>query len=85
MDRVAWPICKTTLKALKPSKLPQNPVSIGEHIKKRRLEQRFSQKGLAQILGVNECTIWHWENNYYQPQTRFLSKIIEFLEYNPIN
>jgi DNA-binding transcriptional regulator YiaG len=81
MDRVAWPICKITCKVQKPSNIPQNPTSLGEYIKKRRLEQGLSQKELSEMLNVNECTIWNWENNYFKPQKRFIPKTIEFFGY----
>ena len=78
------PICKSTYRVPKPSKIPPNPVSIGEHIKKRRLEQGIFQKEVAKIIGVTENSIYNWENNLTKPPYRFLPKIIKFLSYNPL-
>ena len=84
MDIPALPICKITLRAQKPSNIPQNPVSIGEHIKKRRLEQGLFQREVAKIIGVTENSVYSWENNSTEPPNRFIPKIIEFLGYNPL-
>lgn len=79
MGRVAWPMCKMVICVQKPSNIPQNPVSIGEHIKKRRLEQGLLQRELAEILEVTTDTIRNWEHNRRHPQKHRIPKIIEFL------
>lgn len=80
----ALPFCKVSLKSSKPSKIPKNPVSLGEHIKKRRLEQGLFQKDVAKVLGVAETTIWMWENNRSNPQINLLPKIKNFLGNLPL-
>ncbi len=67
----------------KPSKIPQNPVSIGDHIKKKRLERQFTQLQLARLIGVEETSIYNWENNRSRPKVYLLPKVIEFLGYVP--
>ena len=79
----ALPICQITLKAQKPSPIPQNPQSIGEHIRKRRLEQNLFQKDVAHIIGVEETSIYNWEKNLSKPSITYVPKIIEFLGYIP--
>jgi len=71
------------LKAQKPSNIPQNPQSLGEHIRKRRLEQNLFQKDVARIIGVEETSIYNWEKNLSTPSIKYIPKIIEFLGYNP--
>ena len=84
MDRVALPFCSLTLTAKKPSKGPLNPKSLGDHIKKRRLELGLYQAQVAKILDVTESTVMNWEKNRSNPTLRPMPKIIEFLGYNPI-
>lgn len=66
-----------------PSNAIDNPQSIGEHVKKRRLQLRLLQADVAKICGVCEDSITGWENGRSQPQIRYYPKIIQFLEYCP--
>ena len=58
---------------------PKELVTIGDHIRKRRLDLRLTQKRVAAILGVNECTVWNWENNRTKPLPSLKARIGEFL------
>lgn len=61
------------------------PESIGEHVKARRLSLSLRQVEVAELLGVCEETIVHWERN--QTTTippECLPRVIAFLGYNPI-
>ena len=60
-----------------------NPVSIGDHIRKIRMELKLLQKDLARICGVTEDCIRNWEKNRSAPQIRFFRRIISFLDYMP--
>lgn len=82
-DRVALPFCSITLKAQKPTKLPTVLNTIGDHIKKRRLELGLYQRQVAEIIGVDECTVTNWEKNRTNPMLWTLPNIIEFLGYDP--
>ena len=77
------PFCNITLTGQKPSKIPENPKTIGEHIKKRRLELGLFQMQVAAIIGVDECTVTNWEKNRTTPMLWTFPKIIEFLGYDP--
>lgn len=77
------PICQITLKAQKPSHIPQNPQSIGEHIRKRRLEQNLFQADVARLIGVEETSIYNWESNRSNPSVKYIPKVIKFLGYIP--
>lgn len=68
-------------KCRKPSKILENPKTIGDHIRNRRLELKLLQKEVASKLGVSEATIWNWENNRTKPANRLKSKIETFLGY----
>lgn len=84
---VALPICQITLKAQKPLKKPY-PVTlttIGDHIKKKRLDRNLFQKDVAALIGVKKESVYNWENNRSQPKISYLPKIIEFLGYMPFD
>ena len=61
---------------------PKEPHTVGEHIRKRRLDLGLLQRQLAKQLGVNETTVHNWETSVTQPETRLIPKVIEFLGYN---
>ena len=82
-DMVALPFCSITLTAPKPSKIPQNPQTIGDHIRKRRLELGLTQAQVAIIVGVTESTVTNWEKNRTRPVLKPIPEIIKFLEYSP--
>jgi transcriptional regulator with XRE-family HTH domain len=67
----------------KPTKIPQNPQTWGEHIKKRRLELELYQSQVAEIIGVTESTITNWEKHRSEPMLWVIPMVIEFLGYEP--
>ena len=71
------------LSCTKPSKIPQKLISIGDNIKKKRLERQLTQLQLARLIGVEETSIYNWENNRSKPKVYLLPKIIEFWGYVP--
>jgi len=62
---------------------PHNPVTIGEHIKKKRMELRLLQSDVARIFKVSPDCITNWENNRSIPQINYYPRIIDFLGYCP--
>lgn len=80
---VALPFCHWTLTAPKPTAYPKELRTVGDHLKKRRLDLGLFQKDVALQLGVNESTILNWENNTCAPAIRMLPRIIDFLGYDP--
>jgi transcriptional regulator with XRE-family HTH domain len=77
------PFCSLTLSAQKPSKSPIVPKTLGEHIRKRRLELKLLQREVAQLIGVGVDSVLKWEHNRTKPRLRLLPKVISFLGYNP--
>jgi DNA-binding transcriptional regulator YiaG len=43
----------------------------------------LEQKEVAEIIGVDKCTIANWEKNRNTPRIRHLPKVINFLGYQP--
>jgi transcriptional regulator with XRE-family HTH domain len=72
------------LKIQAPSELTQEPVTLGDHLRRRRLELGLYQKDVAVKIGVTTSTIWNWEHGWAVDQ-RYLPRIITFLGYNPIS
>ncbi|WP_344851404.1 helix-turn-helix domain-containing protein [Pedobacter jeongneungensis] len=56
-------------------------MSIGEHLRKKRMELRLLQRDLADILGVFEGCITYWETNRSEPQINYFPAIHLFLGY----
>lgn len=57
--------------------------TIGDHIRKRRLDLGLLQKQVACQIGVDQATICNWEGNATTPVCRYYQPIIQFLGYNP--
>ena len=81
----ALPFCKVTLKAKKPISVsyPKILNTLGDHIRKRRLDLKLLQKEVAKIIGISKVSIFNWENNRISPSIYFIPKIIKFLGYYP--
>ena len=52
-------------------------------MRKKRLDLKLLQKDVAKRIGVNEATIWNWENDWSSPSLSYIPKIIKFLGYVP--
>lgn len=72
-----------TLKALKSKETDFEPRTLGEHVRKRRLELRLTQKKAAEWLGVSAWTVLNWEKDHTEPQIESIPVIIRFLDYHP--
>jgi len=81
----ALPYCAFTLKAKRslPLNYPQYPKTIGEHIKKRRMDLKLLQKDLAKKLGTTGSSIVNWETNKTYPTLIYMPRIVDFLGYWP--
>lgn len=62
---------------------PENPESIAEHIKKRRLDLRLSTRKAATRMGVSQSTVTDWETGRSSPAVRAIPAVIAFLGYDP--
>ncbi len=81
----AVPFCHSTLRAMKcpHPRYPKELRTIGDYLRKRRLDLKLTQIEVAQRIGASEWTIINWELNRTTPMLHFVPKIIEFLGYNP--
>jgi transcriptional regulator with XRE-family HTH domain len=65
-------------------RIPIEPKTIGDHIRKRRLELKLLQKNVAKHLGVCQPCAYNWESNTSQPDIAYMPAVIRFLGYNPL-
>ena len=59
------------------------PQTIGEHIRKKRVESGLLQRDVAVALDTCEDTITGWESRKGKPMISWYPKIIRFLGYYP--
>ncbi|MDR0676865.1 MAG: helix-turn-helix domain-containing protein [Elusimicrobiota bacterium] len=53
-------------------------MTFGEKIKKTRLEQFFTQKEMAKVLGVSTLSIIRWENEQSKPSLATQKKFHDY-------
>jgi transcriptional regulator with XRE-family HTH domain len=84
--RGSLPFCYFSLSAKRPPKraYPKTLETIGDHLRKRRLDLELFQKDVAVAIGVDTCTITNWEKGHSQPELRFIPKVIDVLGYVPL-
>jgi transcriptional regulator with XRE-family HTH domain len=68
---------------LKPNGIPKDPKSLGEHLKKRRLELGLTQRQTASRIRVKPWNILNWETDRFEPPIRSMPAILAFLGYDP--
>jgi transcriptional regulator with XRE-family HTH domain len=81
----ALPFCHVTLRGQKPlpRAYPRALCTIGDHLRRRRLDLCLLQRQAAERLGVHEATVTNWELKRTKPALRFLPGIVRFLGYTP--
>jgi DNA-binding transcriptional regulator YiaG len=57
-------------------------VTIGDHIRKKRLDSGLFQRQAAEIISVCEQTLFYWEHGR-EPELRYMPAVIKFLGYVP--
>jgi DNA-binding transcriptional regulator YiaG len=61
------PYLPVTLKSLRRKEWDFVPETIGDHVRKRRLQLGLNQKAVARILKVTSFSIINWERGDLQP------------------
>jgi DNA-binding transcriptional regulator YiaG len=64
---------------------PTNPKTLGEHLRKKRIDLHLSMTQLAKMLGfgISDTAIEKWEKNENRPTDEHRKPIVEFLGFNP--
>jgi len=65
-------------------RIPTEPQTIGDHIRRRRLRLKMLQGEVAGQIGVDTTTVFNWEANTARPEIRYMPAVIAFLGYNPL-
>ena len=82
--RVAFlPFARITLKSLISKPWYFEPQTLGEHIKRRRLQLGLYQKDVAAVIGVSTETVFNWEKGLNNPEIQYMPSIITFIGYDP--
>ena len=72
------------LRALKPKGYPENPTTLGEHLRKRRKELGLTLEGAADQIGVSPGTVMAMEQGrLLAPSMATFSEVLSFLGYYP--
>lgn len=58
-------------------------MSLGDNIKKARMEKGYSQAELADQIGVSQAAIYYWESGKRRPNTEIIKKIADKLDVSP--
>ena len=84
---VALPFTHLTLRARKPRNpaYPEHLVTLGDHIRKRRLDLGMHQKDVAVRVNATTSTVTNWEKGRTNPRIYLLPKVFKFLGYNPLD
>lgn len=68
----------------KPPCYPAAPKTLGEHLRKRRLDLGLRQEDVAPLLGVKTATVTKWESGLNPVSGAYLRVLIRFLGYDPV-
>jgi len=62
---------------------PIHPISIGQQIRKWRMELKKTRKKLAQELGISVKTLWGWETDRRQPSSLMRLRVAGHFKIDP--
>ena len=81
------PIGQIWIKASKPKdfRYPLHPKTLGDHIRRRRIDLNLLQRELGQHIGVHGLSVTNWELNRTIPELKHMPAILSFLGYNPLS
>lgn len=82
----ALPFCHLHLQRRRPAgdAYPKQIRTLGDAIRKRRLDLELLQREVADRLGCDVMTIVNWEKNHTSPRITHLERVVEFLGYDPL-
>ena len=58
---------------------PKAPKTLGERIRKARMDKGLMIKGLAEKIGVTEDTVINWEIRDMKPHGKSMGRVMEFI------
>jgi DNA-binding transcriptional regulator YiaG len=66
-----------------PKPVEPEPVTIGDHVRRRRRELGMSQREAAAAIGIHRDALGRWEIRPVLPNVWLMPAVIRFLGYNP--
>ena len=86
MADVALLFCRVRLKGKKPrdKAYPKEVTTIGDAIRKRRLDLGLLQKDVAKIMGCDKTTILNWEKGHTRPSANYMHPVTIFLAHSRV-
>ena len=64
---------------------PASPKTVGEMIRKRRLDLGLRQRDVAEIVGCDTMTVVNWEKSHTAfPRINHMAGVVRFLGFNPL-
>ena len=82
--RVAMlPFGRIGLKGRKSKPYAEHPLTLGQHLRKRRCELGLFQREVAKVLAADPHSVTEWGEGPHKPGIRFWPAIITFLGYDP--
>lgn len=88
----AFPFCKVTHRVMRSrfgphftekKGYPTDPKTIGEMIRKRRLDLGLRQIDAAKMIGCDEMSIVNWEKGHRSPRVNHMAGVVAFLGFSP--
>jgi DNA-binding XRE family transcriptional regulator len=64
-------------------RVPAQPTTLGERIKKHRLQLHWLQTDVAVKIGISSTSVSNWERGITTPSRRMTKRIQKFLDYAP--
>jgi len=65
-------------------RVPTQPLTVGDHIRRKRLGLKRLQGEVAEQIGVCEPSVFSWEANASQPDLKYMLVVVRFLGYKPL-
>lgn len=78
------PFVRISLKCLKQLDFDFRPQTLGQHLRKRRLELGLTQADVASQLGMSPFTVLNLEKDRRRPTLGVLAVLIRWLGYDPL-
>ena len=67
----------------KPKGYPLKLETVGDHIRKKRMDEGRTGWQIAEEIGVHKESIFNWESRNKSPEIHSYPKIIKYLGYDP--
>jgi transcriptional regulator with XRE-family HTH domain len=63
---------------------PKKVTTIGDAIRKRRLDLGLKQQDVARIIGCDQMSVLNWEKGHTQPSAKHMPQMMTFLARNRV-